>query len=756
MKGVRKLACLSIGFCAAVFAAHYLIAASDLTEAAILCLIAAAASFLTKGGIRKRLLLVTIAAAVGLFYYKITVDIVLSPTEALDGETLTVTATVIDNPEYRENCVLLRVRLRESSLPQSETLIVSYDKTALDFKAGDTIRAELCFSSARERFGEYSDLNISKGLTAVTRLNGEAELISASENGIEFFPKRLALSLRATINDVFPDDTEAFMRALLTGDRSSLYEDTELDTAMAVSGITHVVAVSGMHVAFLVGLLQLILGHNKRLSLLCILTVWVFVLMVGAPPSSVRAGVMQTMLLSAPLFRRESDSLTSLSFALAVILIGNPFACGSVGLQLSFGAMAGIMLFSKPLYNRLKKRYLKLGRVGDYIIATFASSISVSVFSIPLIAVHFGYVSIYSALTNILCLWTVSLLFSGGLLLCALSLISKAAAGFLAELISYGVCYIAVVVKTVANLPYAALYVESIAVIVWLLAVYAAFGVCIFRKGKGLKLASVFTLLSLVLLIVGTVAVDRSDGGTVAALNVGNGQCIVFTAKENTVVVDCGHSGTSTNAGAELAQYLGARGRTNIDCLVFTHLDDDHINGFRKLLCLIDDDKLMLPETAKYGEKAYVYREIRELANENGVEIQYINGECAIDFEAISLTFYKTYRLSGNSNDRGLLLSVGINGHDTLITGDAGAKTERKLACDYDLSNTEVLIVGHHGSSYSCTTELIAATEPKTAIISVGYNRYGHPSYRVLTLLETAGCDVHRTDADGRVVIKLS
>lgn len=753
MRGIRKLACVSIGFSAGIFAAHYLISADDLVTATICCLVLAIVAAFLKGRNGKRILLIAIAAAVGFTAYKISVEQTLIPTQELDGKTLSVSAIVLDYPEYRESSVLLTVKLNESDLPKSETLIVSYDKTKLNFAPGDIINAELTFSSATERYGEYSDLNISKGLTAVARLDGEAKIIGTDSVKLKYFPKELAHSLRGVIADIFPEDTAAFMTALLTGDRSKLYEDTELNTAMSISGISHVVAVSGMHVAFLVGFLQLVLGQSRRMSLICISVVWVFVLMVGAPHSAVRAGIMQTMLLIAPIFRRENDSLTSMSFALAVILLGNPFACGSVGLQLSFGAIAGIMAFSQPLYKKLNKLAIKTGRVGDYVLATLASSLSVSVLTVPLIAIHFGYVTLYSALANILCLWTVSLLFSGGLILCLLSLLTNTLASLAAAVLSYGVRYIAAVVKLVSKLPFAALYTANPAVLIWLFCVYVAFALFILLKGKRILIPTAFAVVTLLAVIIGTLAVSNRDEGTVAALSVGNGQCIAFTAYDKTVVVDCGSARTFVNAGSALTEYLGARGRAHIDCLVLTHLDDDHVNGLRKLLCLVTVDELFMPRSAMYGDSADTYREIRALARANGIKLNYISSEQETSFGDIDLVFYTPYSLESSANNRGLLLTVSANGYNTLITGDASAKVERKLVEDYDLSDTDLLIVGHHGSGYSCSSELINEARPADAIISVGYNSYGHPAYRVLTLLEVYGVGIHRTDIEGNVII---
>ena len=159
---------------------------------------------------------------------------------------------------------------------------------------------------------------------------------------------------------IFPADTAVFMKSLMLGDKSEFYNDDALYCAMSRAGFMHIVAVSGMHVSFLVGLLQFILGRGRRSAVICIALVWLFVLVTGASPSAVRAGFMQSMLLMAPVLRRENDAVTSLSAILALILLSNPYAAASISLQLSFGAMAGIICFSGKLFeaamNKLPER----------------------------------------------------------------------------------------------------------------------------------------------------------------------------------------------------------------------------------------------------------------------------------------------------------------------------------------------------------------------------------------------------------------
>lgn len=757
MKGIRRLACISAGFAAGVFCAHYIIDDGEVPNAAVICLAAVALSLPLPGRTGKRLLLLILSASFGIGFYTLTARLRLEPTEALSGKTLTVLAEVSDYPQYTDNSTILHLTLRQDGLPESAAFVAAYDRKVPKLEPGDVVEARLTFKSACIKYGEYYDYNLSKGLTASAVLSGDIRIVGRSGFEVEYFPKKVSLELRKTLLGIFPQDSAPFMLSMIAGDKTELYDDVELNTAMSASGIAHIVAVSGMHVAFLVGFLQLIFGKRRALSLACVVIVWLYVLVVGAPPSAVRAGIMQTLLLCAPIFGRESDAVTSLCFALTVILLINPFACGSVGLQLSFGAMTGIVLFSEPLYNKLKNRLDGIpGRAGSYIAASISSSLAVSVFTVPLIAVHFGYISLYSVLTNVLCLWMVSAVFTSGIVLCLVALISVPVASFAAGIVSYGVRYITAVAKLVMRLPYAALYVENTAVLVWLCLIYAALAVCLMLgRFPKLRLALPVCLATLLLVIAGTAYVGSRDEGTLAALDVGNGQCLVFTRGGSAVAVDCGSSGTLTNAGEELAKYLSANGRTHIDCLVLTHLDSDHANGLQKLLCLVDVDMLIMPSASKFGDSAEAHQSLRALARRYGVEIHYSDRAESLPCGEIELRFYSPYR-GTSSNDRGLMLTVSVNGFDTLITGDAGRSAEKKLVSENDLSGTDILIVGHHGSDSACTEELVSEARPASAVISTGYNTYGHPSYRVLTLLEIRGIELHRTDTEGRVVIGLA
>ena len=753
MRSVRKLAAFSIGFGISVFAAHYALPCCHLMTAAIVAAVTAACGLLLMGNTRKCIILAALAAAIGFAGYKIHYDSTVTPCEALVGKTLTVDAQVLDYPTNYDNCSRVYVKLTGDDIPHVKAAVYDYDKQLPNVEPGDRLRATVRFRSAVNKYGEEVDNYISAGTYTVGNLE-QAEIISHGSS-LKFLPQRIGKALCTQIKSVFPQDASPFMLALLTGDRSEYYKDDALYSAMGVSGLAHTVAISGMHVSFLVAFLQLVMGKSRRTSVLCLTLIWAFVIMSGSSHSAVRAGIMLSVFLLAPVFGRESDRTTSLCFALALILAANPFAAGSVSLQLSFAAMAGIYLFAQPVFDWLNSHLPGKGRLRSYLIGSLSSSLSVTVFSVPLIAVHFGYVSLLMAVTNILCLWAVSVLFVGGYAVCLIGFAVKPLAVLAADGLAYLVRYIAFIVKGLARLPYSAVYTENLYAVLWLAFVYAAFALWYFirRKGKRLNplIPAALSLIALVGVFAQTRADMLADNGTLGVMDVGSGQCIAVTEGEHAAVIDCGSRGTMTNAGSEVGQYLLARGRWKIDCLILTHLHSDHINGVVRLMNTVKVDRLILPEYVGYIEDG-VLAELIAAAHDNHVKLMYISENTEYDAGGMSFRLYAPFD-KGDKNERGIMLTAEIGGESILITGDVRGATERKLVKAQDLSDTDILIVGHHGSKYSTSEELLNEAEPDKAVISVGYNNYGHPTDEVLKRLTEHGVEIYRTDESGRIVI---
>ncbi len=751
----------SIGYCAAVFLSHYLLFGESLAAVLLLPAVILLAALLFRGNMRTRLIIVAAAMAAGFGHYWLHSAQTVDKCEAYADKELTTTARLTDYPDVRDRCVLLNVKITGEELPNVSALIIDYSDEEPDFAPGDEIRVKLKLRSVSERFGEETDSNISKGVYLSGYTSEKIEKTGRWAGSFLYLPKIIGKALHNEIGRLFPEDTAPFMKALLAGYKDDYYQNDKLYASMNVAGLAHVVAVSGMHVAFLVGVLQSVLGKNRRSSLICIALVWLFVIMVGSPLSAVRAGIMISLPMLAPVFGRVNDRSTTLSFALAVILLSNPFSAGSVALQLSFGSVAGMFLFSQPIYEFLSSRLREpklLERPLRYIIATLSSSLAVTVFTCPLLALHFGYVTLLAPIMNILCLWAISFLFVGGFALCIVGIVLPAPAMWLANILSYLVRYIACVVEYSAKLPITALYMENKYAPWWLISSYALFiAYFIIRRHK--KLSVLIPSALCIVLLCGVFWLTdrdmRAEPGTISVMNVGNGQCIAITEGENAVVIDCGSYGVTQNAGSMLSAYLRANGRYDIDYLMLTHLHTDHATGVERLLNLMNVRTIIMPDNAADTSGDGMLERISTAAKENGTNIVYITQDTDFTAGSIRLSVYESSDL-GARDESGIMSTVSIGDYDMLVTGDVEKVVERELVREHDLSGTELLIVPHHGSKYSTSDELLTALRPETAVISTGYNKYGHPTQETLDTLEKYNVNVLRTDKLGRIELHIT
>lgn len=761
MKSVRILCTTSIGYCAAVFLSHYLLFGESVIAVLSLPVMLALSAFLFRGRMRTRIIIAALAMTLGFGQYWLHYDLTVAKCEVFAGKEAETTARITDFPDIRDRCALLSVKITDDDLPNVSALIIDYSNEEADFRPGDEIKVKLKLRSVTEKFGEETDSNISKGVYLSGYTSEKIEKTGRWSGSFIYFPKLVGNVLHNEIGQLFPEDTAPFMKALLAGYKDDYYGNDKLYASMNVAGLAHVVAVSGMHVAFLVGVLQSLLGKNRRSSLICICLVWLFVVMVGSPLSAIRAGIMISLLMLAPVLGRINDRATTLSFALALILVTNPFSAGSVALQLSFGAVAGMFLFSQPIYAYFSKKLSPpriLRAVWNYIIATLSSSLAVTVFTFPLLAVHFGYITLLAPVINILCLWAISLLFVGGFAVCAVGLVLPTPASWLAAVLSCLVRYIAFVVEYAAKLPITALYMENKYAPAWLLTSYALFIAYFLLRRK--KKISVFAPSALCLaMLCGVLALTgrdmRSDTGTISVMDVGNGQCIAVTEGESVVVIDCGSYGVTQNAGSMLSSYLRAGGRYDIDYLMLTHLHSDHTTGVVRLLNLMNVNTVILPDNAEDTNGDDVLDDIIAACEENGTKIVYITRDTEFTAGAIRLSVYESSE-RGSRDESGIMSTVSIGDYDMLVTGDVEKVVERELVSLHDLTDTELLIVPHHGSKYSTSDELLSELRPETAVISTGYNRYGHPTKETLDKLNEYGVNVLRTDELGRIVLHVA
>ena len=332
---------------------------------------------------------------------------------------------------------------------------------------------------------------------------------------------------------VYDRETSIFLKALIMGDTSELQSDYKFDTALKITGLRHMVAVSGLHIVIVYGFF--ILFSKKMWWRICSLCfVWLFAIMSGMSPSVIRASAMLTYFTFARFFGRDADFITSMAIPLMGSVLFNPAAIGSLSLQLSFLSVGGISFFFFIFeLEKLKNRFIKIA----------ASSVGALIFTSPLSLFYFGSFSLVSPIANIFVLPILSLLFISGALLVIISF-SSSLAGTLAVLPALLVKYIRLTSGFFASFKYSALYSQNLILPYWLALLFICLLAfyCLKKRLERKKLfVTMLSILAITLLI--TIYIPKyksSKTASINALNVGQGLSVAALSGNSTLIFDCG------------------------------------------------------------------------------------------------------------------------------------------------------------------------------------------------------------------------
>jgi competence protein ComEC len=550
---------------------------------------------------------------------------------------------------------------------------------------------------------------------------GTTERVTVLEGSAAPWHARLRAAAVGTMTDAMPPVSAALLSGLLLGERGEL--PPEIHDAFRRAGVYHVLAVSGFNVALLAAAVWTILavtGTPRRVSALAAIAAVIgFAAVVGPEPSVMRATVMAVLVLAALVLDREASVANSLALAAFVILAVRPNDLADPGFQLSFAATAGIV--AAPLPRRP-------------VLATLAVSAAAQLAVLPVTLTHFNQLSTVGLIANLGVVPLAGVATVLGLLAVTLALlVPPLATPFFAALWPV-LLLMRWLVALMASVPGAVVYLPApglAAVVCYaagLVAGLAAWHLRAERPRARCAAAGAGALLAMAGLLAAWPVIGPADGRLrVAILDVGQGDAIVIQGPDGrAVVVDAGTGGPGRLDVGErvVAPYLWNHGILRLAAAVVTHDDLDHAGGMPAI-------RRLFGVTTRWEARSGAPLAL------GGAVITPLPGAG----EAVS------------RNDGSVVLRVELGAAVILLASDIEALTERRLAAT-DTLQASVLKVAHHGSRTSSTPELIAATRPVAAVISVGSrNAYGHPDAGVVDRIQATGARVYRTDRDGALVI---
>ena len=746
---MRKLMWFAIGFTlAAVIGMYCLWGSAYFPAAGVTAVLLAVGIWLRKKYPKVRIAVAILLGCVVGFSWMFLFDAqYLSVPRAADGKHISMTITATDYTETTDYGVRVegvgklngKIYAMQVYLPKDVVL-----------SPGDTVTGRFMLRATLPGCTGASRYSTSNNVFLTAKISRKPTIDPAQELPWYGYPAFVRQTIRETLNRCIAEDAAGFAIALLVGDKQGM--DYETDTAFKISGISHIIAVSGLHVTILFSLIYLLVWRRRWLAMVIGLPVlFFFAAVAGFSPSIMRACIMQALMVIAMTFKKEYDPPTALGFAVIVMLLVNPWTVTSVSFQLSVACMVGLFLFAQPICSWLmdKKR---LGRwkgrkakIANTVSASVGMSLGATIMVTPLCACYFRVVSLVGVVTNLLVLWIITAVFYGVMAVFLLGVIWAPFGRIIGWIVAFAIRYVLLIAKAMASFPLAAVYMDSIYMVLWLIFAYILLAIHLLVKKKQVPVLGCCAVIGLCLALMVSWLEPQQDECRVTVLDVGQGQCVLLQSHGKSFVVDCG--GDSDKAAADTAaNALMSQGIFKIDGLILTHYDRDHAGGAQYLLSRIPAELVYLPNCA----------------DEDGASETICNAATEVQVNAMVTNTFGNAKItlipSQNDlldNESGLCVLFQTENCDILITGDRSAAGERELMRMIDLPKLEVLIVGHHGSKYSTGQYLLDVTQPEIAIISAGLdNSYGHPAQEVLERLQNIGCKIYRTDLQGTVIYR--
>ncbi len=560
--------------------------------------------------------------------------------------------------------------------------------------------------------------------------------------------------------------------AMLLGEKYLL--DDELKELYQNGGISHILAISGLHVSLIgLGIFRLLKQCRLPLQVSTILTIaflYSYGVLTNFSVSTNRSVVMMVVLLLANLLGRTYDILSALALSALLILLQNPLQLFSVGFLLSYCAVLGISL----LYPGFKRILPYKSKVLDSVLVSTSATLATT----PAVLYFYYQFPTYGILVNLLILpfitiLTISSLLAGvaGLLWLPLGTFLIGGPNYILKLYE-GVCRIN------ALLPGSLITIGRPAEVAILISMGMFLLFAIRSKLSTKKIQLLYPVVGFLLLFLP----HNQKGLEVTMLDVGQGEAIYMEYAGTNYLIDGGSADIRKVGTYRLLPFLKYRGKDRIDYAIMTHSDEDHRSGLEELLEeeRIEIGRLILP---KLTEKDENYIAMEKLAREKGIAISYLkegdqlrspwgkedcfsnrrSGEKDLSIVCLHPSPDEAYP---DTNSYSMVLSVSYGSFDLLLTGDIPMEGEesivRKLKEDYyhkqyqitPAIDYDVLKVAHHGSKYSTGVELLDLIQPELSIISCSYqNKYGHPHKELLERLRQVESEILITYKSGAITI---
>lgn len=689
--------------------------------------------------------------------------------EKYEGQIVKLEGIVADEPvetEYGQKFTLKSVYyVNNGKLYKSGERLLIYGKKDAKVAFGDRVEmtAELGKAAKSRNFGDFSFEKYyqSKNIYIKAYPQQISKLASDSAGPVNQLLYYGRQKVKLSIYSAMPKREAAILYGILTGSKSEIDEDVM--QVFSLTGLAHILSVSGLHIGFLVLIIGYVLKPFKLKDninhIATFVAVLLYIMLIGAPVPALRALVMFAVMLGGKIWGRKYDLNASVSVAAILLLLYNPLLIHDPSFIISFACIYAIIFLHQPVSSRL-------GFLPSWLRNSLALSAAVWIGITPVLIYYFNYVSIINILLNVAAVPIAFLITLAGFAGVIVGIVISTPSIFIFSAAYYLIKLLYLMSEKALLIPGAGFVIPALSGYIYVLYYGAALLLIdgfwnnrslAFKRGYSAVLAAAIGVCILLNILPGrSLQINYVD--------VGQGDCSVLrTPYHRTIVIDGGGSSPWQDGSYDIGQKITVpallhMGIWRIDTIIVSHIHDDHLGGVLSILDKFKVNRVILPESDRYGTGEYAsenYNELIAKCSAKNIPISYLKkGDRIVVDKELTLNVLgpeKPFIINTDSdvNNNSLVIKLKYKGFDALFTGDIQQEGEQRVKESY--MDIDVLKVAHHGSPYSTTKDFIDMIKPEYSIISVGKNNYGHPSEDVIERLNQAGSTIFRTDENGGI-----
>lgn len=604
-----------------------------------------------------------------------------------NGNETSITG-IITNIKIKSDYLELELKAKEKILAyykyESITDVNIGDKVTLTGKLNKVTSANIPNTFNYQRYLKYKKIYYTFNIDKIT---------TTSSNNIFYKLKNIIFKRILKLNN------KDYYLTFILGNKSLL--DNENYNNFLDNGISHILAISGMHISILL----LLCKKNKPTSIILLI---LFLFLTGFSSSVYRVVIFYIL----KLFNKKKSNIYLLILTMDILLLIDPFRIFDLGFIYSFITTFGIFYYKDHIKNIIHLSFI-----------TF-------LFSLPVTALVGYEINLFSIINNLIFVPLISYVVYP---LCLISFLFS----FLNSLFSV-VINILNYLNELCN--HLAIFITIPKFNLLLLLIY--YFILLKKNNK---------LLLIPVLLINIVLPKLDNNYYVYYLDIGQGDCaaLISPHRKDVILIDTGGKvNSSYNVSDNTIKFLKSKGITKIDYLILTHGDYDHAGDAINIINKINVKHVIFNSDLYKNIESNI---IKVLKTKN---IDYTKENKSVLFGKTTLSFLH-HTLYEDENNNSIINYLNIYNHQFLFMGDASIDREKELINKYNLTNIEFLKIGHHGSKTSSSEYFVKKVKPKYSVISVGLNnKYNHPSKETINNLSDS--TIYRTDYDGTIEVKIN